>query len=230
MKAHRPIPVGEIDAAEFHSRIQKGVDCWPWKGVTDRQGYGVFTHRGKNYQAHRVSWALKNGPIPEGLCACHKCDNPICVNPDHVFLGTQMDNVRDCWSKGRGYKNNWVSGVKNPKAKLNLEKVVEIRKALFSGLKALEVAELFQVTVPTISKISLFQIWRQPGDPPPQTVPSGSRIGEDHPGSVLTDEIVREVRVMLKQGSTQKQITDKFGISKGSVWWIKSGKRWSHVV
>lgn len=74
--------------------------CWLWIGAL-RAGYGNFWYKGKNESAHRVSWLLHNGKIPDEKCVLHKCDMPSCVNPDHLFIGTQRDNVIDAVSKGR---------------------------------------------------------------------------------------------------------------------------------
>lgn len=75
--------------------------CWIWLGSVGAGRYGRIMVRGKRKQAHRVAYEAFKGLIPKGLCACHRCDVSLCVNPDHLFLGTQADNVRDCLAKGR---------------------------------------------------------------------------------------------------------------------------------
>lgn len=81
------------------------TDCWHWMGARNAFGYGRMTHEGRLQVAHRLSWTEANGPIPDGLYALHKCDNPSCINPDHLFLGTYSDNLRDAWAKGRNKGN-----------------------------------------------------------------------------------------------------------------------------
>lgn len=75
--------------------------CWEWTSVIGKDGYGVMKISKKNEGAHRVSWRLNKGEIPPGLCVLHRCDNPICVRPSHLFLGTKSDNTRDAIFKGR---------------------------------------------------------------------------------------------------------------------------------
>jgi hypothetical protein len=118
---------------KIHTIDKQGSDvCWNWKGSTTR-GYGTFKPTGsKIAYAHRYMWELLNGPIPEGLLVCHRCDNPTCVNPDHLFLGTKKDNVVDMYSKGRGRPRKVV--VPKPKIpRMNKEESKEFhrKRALF---------------------------------------------------------------------------------------------------
>lgn len=97
---HRPKPLAD----RFWPKVQKGEGCWEWIGSRNAAGYGKMTVGGRgagHVRAHRVSWELANGPVPEGLWVLHTCDNPPCVRPDHLWLGTRLDNMRDCASKGR---------------------------------------------------------------------------------------------------------------------------------
>lgn len=80
-------------------------DCWEWQGHRMKFGYGVIRHDGRIRKAHRVSFALNNGALPEEMMVCHRCDNPACVRPDHLFLGTQQDNMDDRMAKGRYVRN-----------------------------------------------------------------------------------------------------------------------------
>jgi hypothetical protein len=88
----------------FWSHVNWTDYCWTWMGAADRDGYGRFhVPRGETDTAHRVAWRLTFGPIPDGLQVLHKCDNPPCVRPDHLYVGTNEDNVRDKVERGRQY-------------------------------------------------------------------------------------------------------------------------------
>lgn len=86
--------------ARFFEKVNKTGYCWNWIGSTDGR-YGQIFYNGKSRKAHRVSYELTYGEIPTGMNVCHRCDNPRCVNPEHLFLGSQVDNLRDCVQKGR---------------------------------------------------------------------------------------------------------------------------------
>jgi hypothetical protein len=85
----------------FWRKVRKTDGCWEWTASFRGLGYGQIKVNQKMLYAHRVSWEMANGPIPDGLCVLHHCDNPPCVNPDHLFLGTQADNMRDKVRKNR---------------------------------------------------------------------------------------------------------------------------------
>lgn len=88
----------------FWARVNKTSTCWVWIGsLFSGSKYGQVKYRGKTSQVHRVSWEINFGKIPEGLCVCHHCDNPPCVRPDHLFLGTNYHNTMDSVRKGRNY-------------------------------------------------------------------------------------------------------------------------------
>ncbi len=128
--------------------------CLEWTAAKDDWGYGRFALNGRNTRAMRVAWELTNGPIPSGLCICHKCDNPACINPDHLFLGTNADNVADMVQKGR---NSSQVGTLNPRNKLTEDQVREIRA---SPMGLSEIGRLYGVTPQTIFGIRRRKIWR----------------------------------------------------------------------
>ena len=137
--------------------VRQPDSCWPWQAYRARKGYGIVRWAGRNQKAHRVAYQLEVGEIPAGLFVCHRCDNPPCVNPAHLFLGTTQDNTRDMMEKGRGTDN---SGEKNPRAKLTWEEVEEIR-ARRDACSQKELAEAFGVSVATINQILVHRTWRR---------------------------------------------------------------------
>lgn len=106
----------------FWARVDKSGDCWEWTGPRHQQGYGLVGHRSR--KAHRVSYELANGPIPDGMLVRHLCHNPPCVRPDHLTLGTQKDNMADMYAAGRGRK---ATGTRNGNGKLTDAQIAEIR-------------------------------------------------------------------------------------------------------
>lgn len=143
-------------------RILKSVyiddkDCWIWTGGKHRQGYGSIGFYNKPSLAHRISWIVFKGEIPTGIKICHKCDVTSCVNPEHLFLGTQKDNVTDCVEKGN-FRNRKLGKRRN---KLNWDQVQEIKKLSECGMTRKELQFKFQVSQTCIAKILTERSWMQ---------------------------------------------------------------------
>lgn len=151
--------VSEKDKQRFWEKVDvRGPDeCWEWSGSRKRRGYGQF-HLGDRIQAaHRVSARIAGMGI-KNLCVCHRCDNPPCVNPRHLFVGTNADNVRDRNKKGRT-RTGRVRGEKHGAAKLTREQVLEIRRCLENGENQTRLARRFGVARVTIYFIKNRETW-----------------------------------------------------------------------
>jgi hypothetical protein len=134
---------------------EPNTGCWLWMGSVMNSGYGRFCVGYHDSSAHRHSYEIFVGEIPEGMSVLHRCDTKLCVNPRHLFLGTQDTNMKDMASKGRSCK-----GSKNAGAKLGESSVIEIRRLINDGLSQQEIASQFGVTFQAISSISRGITWR----------------------------------------------------------------------
>lgn len=116
----------------FWGYVDKSKECWEWQACLNRQrrNYGIYGINGRNYQAHRISYSLSHGVDPADLQVCHKCDNPRCVNPDHLFLGTMADNMHDRDRKGRHIP---PTGSRNGQTNLTEPMVLDIRERFKQG-------------------------------------------------------------------------------------------------
>ena len=138
-------------ADRFWAKVQKTDGCWLWTGARKgSENYGFFYTEGKQRYAHRVSWEMANGPIPAGMLVCHRCDNPPCVRPDHLFIGTVLDNNRDAIGKGR---KRYAIGERHGQAKLNPEAVQEIRRLKTSGATYSQLSNQFGVHRMTVCEV-----------------------------------------------------------------------------
>lgn len=156
---HRDLTPCDIE--KFWNKVDVGGanDCWMWRGT--RSGdYGLFHIPGANIGAHRVSWEIAKGSVPDGMHVCHNCpggDNPYCVNPAHLFVGTRSDNMRDMLAKGRG---NYIAGSRNKAAKLTEADVPIVRELYESGFSQRKIAAIYKVAQTTIGDVTSGKGWR----------------------------------------------------------------------
>lgn len=161
--------LGDWTSADLRENtIDSPTGCWVWCAGLTKPGrpngkhiYGIAHWRGKTRRAHRVSWEVHRGPIPPGLCVLHKCDNPPCINPDHLFLGTQSDNARDMLAKGRGAPpppNPLLKGEDHPNS-IFTEEQIRAMRALRGVVRQRELAEKFGTSQSVISNIQRRKRW-----------------------------------------------------------------------
>lgn len=152
----------------FFDRIvpEPNTGCWLWTGAVDKDGYGQIKEHGKQVKAHRVSWKIHHGELPEFSVVCHQCDTPSCVNPAHLFLGTHADNMKDRDAKGRtslcgarGDANGRRTrpdlikrGFDCPASLLSVEQVDEIMRRIADGASVLKIAEEHGVSDATVRR------------------------------------------------------------------------------
>lgn len=174
--APKPVPdLSDADITKFRDRIAysaKPNSCWEWTGSRQNYGYGQMKIGKRTVKTHRIAWKLAYGDIPEELFVLHHCDNPPCVRPGHLFLGTNLDNTLDRHSKGRDargerhgsrthpHKFGARYGERNSNVRLTEEQVLDIRRLYAAGSYSQKhLAEMFGVTQPTISLIVNRKMW-----------------------------------------------------------------------
>lgn len=152
----------------FWSKVNKTSGCWEWTGKQwNKTWYGVFWLNGRNHGAHRIAYELSVGPIPPGLCVLHICDNPLCVRPDHLRLGTHAENRADCVAKGRQAKGATYWAISQPEklargerhwgAKLTEEQVRDIRAR--TDMSGAAIAREYGISRTTVYDIRNRRIW-----------------------------------------------------------------------
>lgn len=153
-------------AARFWSKVNRAAgDCWVWTGprLKRKNGqltYGTFTVKKRGILAHRFSWLLATGALDPAVKICHRCDNPPCVNPAHLFPGTQAQNLADMRAKGRGRFNRFKSGTAHPNAKINEDVVRQMRALRADGLSFARIGAAFGVHASTAHSAIRGHTWR----------------------------------------------------------------------
>jgi len=170
-------------------------------------------------KGHRVSYALFRGPVTEGMMVCHTCDNPSCVNPDHLFLGTGLDNMQDKIAKGR---SRVPIGEKSPHAKITEEQAQAI---LADPRPYTVIAEHYGIAAATVGSIKQRQSWRHLQGEAVRFKRVG-RPGMSCYKAVLTDDNVREIRASSERGKT---LAERFKVTKQTITDIRKGRSWKHI-
>jgi transposase-like protein len=190
----------------FLKKIQKTGSCWIYKGKKLKSGYGQFWFKRKNTLAHRTSWIIHKGDIPEGMCVCHSCDNPSCVNPNHLWLGTHKENTQDMIKKGRK---------KIQQKKIPEESRQVIIDLYLQGNTTRSLAKQFNVNLRTIGRILRTKI------------PAENQEGENNFKSILTEQEVIEMRKMYRPRKMgYHKISKKFGVAKSTAMKAIKGVTW----
>lgn len=189
---------------KFHDSIEPATPdaCWRWTGSTDAKGYGRVFHDGKYRAAHRIAFALAYGPIPAGMFVCHRCDNPRCVNPNHLFLGTIQDNTADMVTKGRHARGERHGAYTKPETRARGER---------NG------AHTHPERVPRGDRHRSV------------TSPHSVLRGERHPAAKLTADAVRAIRAQARQGKPYKHIGRAYGVTGTHVKSIVLRLTWRHI-
>lgn len=148
----KKIPLGE----RFYDRILENANgCWIWQRGLDKNGYGRSSINRKGVQAHRVSWVIHKGKIPDGMQVLHRCDNPPCVNPEHLFLGNNADNMTDKMKKNRQTRGHDVNT-----SKINASDVFRIRGLLSEGWSGRKISKLLGLKDHHVYDIKNGRSWR----------------------------------------------------------------------
>ena len=201
----------------FWDKVDKkeGDGCWEWQAAIAKTGYGVINVGRKTTKAHRVSWELVNGSIPAGMMVCHKCDNRICVRPDHLFLGDSLANNLDMTLKERHGRMRFTHS--------QVERIRALYDRHRDHLSHERIAKWFGVSKATISHMMTGRNWRN-ADGEHQV-----GIWKRRYNTKLKAEQVKEMKARRKQGEKLASLGISFGLCESSVSKICRGKRYLHV-
>lgn len=193
--------------------IDPRTGCWNWvRGLNN--GYGNISYMHVNRLAHRVSFELFNGPIPDGRFVCHKCDNPKCCNPDHLFAGTSEENTKDRHAKGRSAKGSGAGP-----AKMTEQIVSEARTRYAAGENCASLAREYGISKTSMNYAICGRTWKHVGVscPTMRSEPPPVLLGEQNRFCRLSDNDIREIRRLASSGITQVAIAKQFNMRQGAI-------------
>ncbi len=208
----------------FFSKVNiKGEDeCWEWLNCTNSGKYGLFNYQNKPCLSHRISYIIYHESILNNMDVLHRCDNTFCVNPNHLFLGTQIDNMIDRTNKNRGYI---PSGEKNKWAKYTWKEIKEIRKDSINGMSAYEICGKYKIPLTTVYYITNNKSWID-NNYIPFRVYSGCNKGETNPNSKLTQKNVNDIREKYNNGRKIISLAKEYNVHRMTISDIVHFKVW----
>lgn len=219
-RSYRPRPLRATLEERLLARreVDQESGCWLWCGPCNDRGYGRLSIANRTVSAHRAAASVWLGfDLKSRAFVLHGCDNPPCFNPDHLWIGSQRENVADRDAKGRRAAPN---GAKNGRAVLSEEDVVEIRRRAADGERHEDLATQFAVSRSTVGHVCRARTWSYLGLPP---------IQSRKPNAKLTPALAAKVRAQISDGRKQVDIAEQFGITQSTVSKIARGVLWQDL-
>jgi len=241
------MPIKIDTETRFWSKVIKRGEneCWIFTGGINSTGRGMFYLNGKSVKAHRVSYILTKGKIPDKAFICHTCDNGKCVNPNHLFIGDALTNNRDCYAKGR---HPILRGEDDPKSKLNNEKVLKIIEIYKAGeYSQYKIASLFSVSRSTVLNILRGRTWSDiTGINSPLNIFANNmsehkhNLAKKNPPNYAWGETAshnklktNQVLAIRKYGKInckkQDELANQYGVTRSAIKSIIDGKSWKNI-
>ena len=216
----------ETALSRWWSFVRVAEGCWVWTGDIDTYGYARFYNReiGKQERASRFAYRTFNGPITRKLVVCHRCDNPACVRPDHLFLGTHADNVADKVAKGRQPRADT-----HYEGKLTWDAVKDIRASFAQGVSYTTLMARYNVSRMSVAKVVRNKSWVDPEytDPGPAPKSRHASKKENNPNAKLTQEIVERIRADYSAGGiSQKELGKRYGVAQTLISRVVTRRAW----
>lgn len=217
----------------FSERVLKhpGRGCWEWQGPLNNKGYGMMYVRefARRSTSHRASYEFHFGPIPDGLWVLHKCDNPKCLRPSHLFLGTPKDNFHDMLQKGRLNRTTQPRGEDNCNATMTSERVIGLRKDYVAGLPLSDLIQNYGVTERSINDYTGGRSWKHllgvDGSPTLEQLKVECARRRRNCAR-LNKETADEIRKRLSAGELGRDLAVEYGVHKATISDIRQNKIW----